>query len=64
MGTIHVGRPEFSAFPAAQVARLDRADAILLEADLSDTARAIGATQKYAVCTRASWDWTRACLPT
>ena len=49
MGTIHVGRPEFYPLPAAQVARLDRADAIVLEADVSDSARAIAATQKYAV---------------
>jgi uncharacterized protein YbaP (TraB family) len=49
MGTIHVGRPEFYPFPAAQAARLDRADAVVLEADVSDTARAIAATQKYAV---------------
>ena len=36
MGTIHVGRPEFYPLPAAQLARLDRADAIVLEADVSD----------------------------
>jgi len=49
MGTIHVGRPEFYPLPASQVARIERMDAVVLEADVSDTARAIEATQKYAV---------------
>jgi hypothetical protein len=49
MGTIHVGRPEFYPLPAAQLARIERADAIVLEADITDSARAIAATQKYAV---------------
>ncbi|MGH6622623.1 MAG: TraB/GumN family protein [Burkholderiaceae bacterium] len=49
VGTIHVGRPEFYPFPAAQVKRLQAADAIVLEADVTDTARAIAATQKYAL---------------
>ncbi len=49
MGTIHVGRPEFYPLPAAQLERIERADAIVLEADVSDSARALAATQKYAV---------------
>jgi len=49
VGTIHVGRPEFYPFPANQVTRLQAADAIVLEADVTDTARAIAATQKYAL---------------
>jgi uncharacterized protein YbaP (TraB family) len=49
MGTIHVGRPEFYPLPAAQLARIEQADAIVLEADVSDSARALAATQKYAI---------------
>src|SRR5262245_47154646 len=49
MGTIHVGRPEFYPLPQSQLARIDKVDAIVLEADIADTARAIAATQKYAV---------------
>ena len=49
MGTIHVGRPEFYPLPPAQQARVEAADAIVLEADVTDTARAITATQKYAM---------------
>jgi len=49
MGTIHVGRPEFYPLPAAQLERIERADAIVLEADVTDTARALAATQKYAI---------------
>ena len=49
MGTIHVGRPEFYPLPASRLAQLKRADAIVLEADVSDGSRAIAATQKYAV---------------
>ncbi len=48
-GTIHVGRPEFYPLPAARLAKLSRADALVLEADITDTARAIGATQKFAL---------------
>ncbi len=47
-GTIHVGRPEFYPLPPSRLAQLKRADAIVLEADVSDSARAIAATQKYA----------------
>ena len=47
-GTIHVGRPEFYPLPASRLAPLKRADAIVLEADVSDSSRAIAATQKYA----------------
>jgi len=49
MGTIHVGRPEFYPLPPAMLARIERADTIVLEADVTDTARAITATQNYAV---------------
>jgi len=49
MGTIHVGRPEFYPLPAAQLARMQRNDGLVLEADVSDTARALAATQKYAM---------------
>ncbi len=49
LGTIHVGRPEFYPLPAATLGRIERADAIVLEADVTDTGRAIAATQKYAV---------------
>ncbi len=49
LGTIHVGRPEFYPLPASRLEQLKRADAIVLEADISDTPRAIAATQKYAV---------------
>ncbi len=48
-GTIHVGRPEFYPLPPSRLAQLQRADAIVLEADISDSARAIAATQKYAL---------------
>jgi uncharacterized protein len=48
-GTVHVGRPEFYPLPASRLAQFKRAHAIVLEADVSDTARAIAATQKYAV---------------
>ena len=48
-GTIHVGRPEFYPLPPSRLAQLKRAQAIVLEADISDSARAIAATQKYAV---------------
>jgi uncharacterized protein YbaP (TraB family) len=49
MGTIHVGRPEFYPLPPAQLSRIERADTLVLEADVTDMARAINATQKYAV---------------
>ncbi len=49
LGTIHVGRPEFYPLPASRLTQVQRADAIVLEADISDTARAIAATQKYAL---------------
>lgn len=49
LGTIHVGRPEFYPLPPSRLAQLKRADAIVLEADISDTPRAIAATQKYAM---------------
>jgi len=49
MGTIHVGRPEFYPLPSPVLARIEAAQTIVLEADVTDTARAIAATQKYAV---------------
>jgi uncharacterized protein YbaP (TraB family) len=49
LGTIHVGRPEFYPLPASRLTQVQRADAIVLEADISDTSRSIAATQKYAV---------------
>lgn len=49
MGTIHVGRPEFYPLPPAQLARIEKVDGIVLEADVTDTARAIAATEKFAV---------------
>jgi hypothetical protein len=49
LGTIHVGRPEFYPLPASRLTQVQRADAIVLEADISDAARAIAATQKYAL---------------
>jgi uncharacterized protein YbaP (TraB family) len=48
-GTIHVGRPEFYPLPKARLQQLGRAQAVVLEADVTDTARAIAATQKYAM---------------
>jgi uncharacterized protein len=48
-GTVHVGRPEFYPLPASRLAQFKRAQAVVLEADISDTARAIAATQKYAL---------------
>ncbi len=49
LGTIHVGRPEFYPLPPSRLAQLRRADAFVLEADVSDAARAVSATQKYAL---------------
>lgn len=48
-GTIHVGRPEFYPLPKARLDQLRRASVLVLEADVSDTTRAIAATQKYAM---------------
>lgn len=48
-GTIHVGRPEFYPLPPARVERLSRFDALVLEADVSDTRRAVAATQQFAL---------------
>jgi uncharacterized protein YbaP (TraB family) len=48
-GTIHVGRPEFYPLPASRLSRLTTVDALVLEADITDTARAIDATQKFAM---------------
>jgi uncharacterized protein YbaP (TraB family) len=49
VGTIHVGRPEFYPLPKARLEQLRRASVFVLEADVSDTARAVAATQKYAM---------------
>ena len=48
-GTIHVGRPEFYPLPASRLSRLSRVDALVLEADVTDVARAATATQKFAM---------------
>jgi uncharacterized protein len=48
-GTIHVGRPEFYPLPASRMSRLARIDALVLEADITDTARAATAAQKHAI---------------
>jgi uncharacterized protein YbaP (TraB family) len=48
-GTIHVGRPEFYPLPASRLSRLTTFDALVLEADVTDSARAISATQKFAM---------------
>jgi uncharacterized protein YbaP (TraB family) len=48
-GTIHVGRPEFYPLPASRLSRLARFDALVLEADVTDTGRAVVATQKFAM---------------
>lgn len=48
-GTIHVGRPEFYPLPASRLSRLTTFDALVLEADITDTARAVDATQKFAM---------------
>lgn len=48
-GTIHVGRPEFYPLPASRLSRMGAFDALVLEADVTDTTRAIGATQKFAM---------------
>ena len=48
-GTIHVGRPEFYPLPASRLSHISRIDALVLEADITDVARATAATQKFAV---------------
>ena len=48
-GTIHVGRPDFYPLPASRLSHLSRIDALVLEADITDMARAATATQKYAM---------------
>jgi uncharacterized protein len=48
-GTIHVGRPDFYPLSAGRQAHLLRFDALVLEADLTDEARAVAATRKYAL---------------
>lgn len=48
-GTIHVGRPDFYPLPPSRMSHLSRIDALVLEADITDLARAATATQKYAM---------------
>lgn len=48
-GTIHVGRPDFYPLPSSRLSRMSRVDALVLEADITDMARAATATQKYAM---------------
>ena len=48
-GTIHVGRPDFYPLPPSRMSHLSRIDTLVLEADISDLARAATATQKYAM---------------
>lgn len=48
-GTIHVGRPDFYPLPSSRLSRMSRVDALVLEADITDMARAAAATQKYAM---------------
>jgi uncharacterized protein YbaP (TraB family) len=48
-GTIHVGRPDFYPLPASQLKHLSRADALVLEADITDIARATAAMQRHAL---------------
>ena len=48
-GTIHVGRPEFYPLPPSRLDQFKRFDALVLEADITDGARAVMATQKYAM---------------
>lgn len=48
-GTIHVGRPEFYPLPPSRQIHLAGFDALVLEADITDTPRTTGATQKFAM---------------
>ena len=48
-GTIHVGRADFYPLPPSRMSHLSRFDALVLEADITDVARAANATQKYAM---------------
>jgi uncharacterized protein len=48
-GTIHVGRPDFYPLPPSRLSRLSRIDALVLEADITDMARAATATRQYAM---------------
>jgi uncharacterized protein len=48
-GTIHVGRPEFYPLPESRLSRLSGFDALVLEADITDIARAKSATEKFAI---------------
>jgi uncharacterized protein len=48
-GTIHVGRPDFFPLPASRMSHLSRFDTLVIEADITDLARAATAMQKYAM---------------
>ncbi len=48
-GTIHVGRPDFYPLPPSRLSRLSQIDALVLEADITDTARAASATRQHAM---------------
>lgn len=47
-GTIHVGRPEFYPLPSARMAHMQRFDALVLEADITDTERSLLALRRHA----------------
>lgn len=48
-GTIHVGRPEFYPLPPSRQSHLAGFDALVLEADITDTRRTTSATEKFAL---------------
>lgn len=48
-GTIHVGRADFYPLPPSRMSHLSRFDSLVLEADITDMARAAAATQRYAM---------------
>jgi uncharacterized protein YbaP (TraB family) len=48
-GTIHVGRPDFYPLPPSRMSHLSRFDALVIEADITDLARAATAMQKHAM---------------
>lgn len=48
-GTIHVGRPEFYPLPPSRHSRMAEFDALVLEADITDTPRTTSATRKFAL---------------
>jgi uncharacterized protein YbaP (TraB family) len=48
-GTIHVGRPDFYPLPPSRMSHLSRFDALVIEADITDLARAATAMQRHAM---------------